>query len=821
MKTNSLMERMSGKRRDVTVLSLFLLLLWANVVMAVPACPGGAKVKQPDGTEITIHLRGDEYAHWNESEDGFLITKSKKSGEWVYMTEEAGEAVASRYVVGKAVPKAIGALRPDKKKLSAQAKQSRTEKLMVEEEPALLQKTGTMLNLVVLVNFSDLTVEYSPEDYNDLFNQIGYTVDGAAGSVKDYYQEVSYNAFTVQSTVVEAVTLDNGYAYYGANDAYGNDIRPREMVQEALAKLEARGFDFSTMDGDGDWWVDGLTIIHAGGGEEYGGNDSNYIWSHQWSLSDSVMYDGVRMLMYHTEPARRGWDDYPSSQGITRIGVICHENGHFIGLPDLYDYGYDSEGAGDFCLMAGGMWNGDSGTRPSHTSAWCRSELGWVSPTLIESSGEYSLGQVETNAQVYKLQGLFPSTEYFLVENRQGVGFDSGLPGWARGVLIWHVDETRPNNDDQTHYKVDLEEASGTQHLELNMNPGEDSDYFRAGNATMFTESSTPNNLGYAGQILGVNITDVGTSGDSMPITIETAPFVNILGSWTAGTTNPKVPGNNRALVFVAHSEDNDDPSIVLDSVSYGGQAMTKIVERVVGSTTNSRAYVTAFVLDEAGIAAASGDTFTVVWNQTPDYVGYSSVFLQNVKQTTLIGATASNGVTNTNTIATSALPTGNGDMVLYAATSTSFGFYTPNNGFVESLEVDMIPNADGCGGYKSATGADETPSVSHSISSNVRHVLIGFVAQLAEVPYQTCSDVQAGGDGLESDLTGDCYVNYWDLKIMADYWLDTNCAEPSNCEGADFEPVNGIVDLYDLSDFAGQWLQCNNPADANCIPNW
>ena len=47
------------------------------------------------------------------------------------------------------------------------------------------------------------------------------------------------------------LSADNGYAYYGA-DSGGSDIRPREMVTEALAKLEANGFDFQTVDGDGD-----------------------------------------------------------------------------------------------------------------------------------------------------------------------------------------------------------------------------------------------------------------------------------------------------------------------------------------------------------------------------------------------------------------------------------------------------------------------------------------------------------------------------------------------------------------------------------------
>jgi hypothetical protein len=72
----------------------------------------------------------------------------------------------------------------------------------------------------------------------------------------------------------------------------------------------------------------------------------------------------------------------------------------------------------------------------------------------------------------------------------------------------------------------------------------------------------------------------------------------------------------------------------------------------------------------------------------------------------------------------------------------------------------------------------------------------------------------------LKSDLSCDCYVNYKDLKIIADHWLSTNCA-PDDCGGADFEPTDGVVDLLDYSGFAVQWLLCNDPKDANCAPNW
>ncbi|MBU8923301.1 MAG: M6 family metalloprotease domain-containing protein [Bacteroidales bacterium] len=520
--------RIESSRSSRAATCLFMLIAVAALSVchvtdsfAVIANPDPVTIVQPDGTKISIVLKGDEYLHWNEDETGYPVIRSADGKWWVYAQEELGILVPTSLVAGQDDPVAEGLEKPDISRLVKEAMTRPMMQAVPDDELVKASPFGTMQNLVVLVSYSDLAVAKTRQEFDDLFNQVGYTTDGATGSVKDYYDEVSYNQLDVQSTVVEAVTIPNGYAYYGANDAWGNDLRPRTMVSDALAALESRGFDFTTVDGDGDGWVDGLTIIHAGGGEEYGGNNSNYIWSHYWGLSSTVTYDGIRMRYYHTEPARRGWDSTPSTWGITRIGVIAHETGHFIGLPDLYDYGYDSQGTGDFCLMSGGSWNGSIGSTPSHMSAWCKVDLGWVTPTTISSGGVYPVSQVETSQQIYKLQGGFSSNEFFLVENRQGTGFDSALPGSLRGLMIWHVDENQPNNDDQTHFMVDLEEASGTQHLEQNTNSGEDSDYFRQGNATEFTGITTPNNNSYSASPLGLDITSISATGAMMSFAVN------------------------------------------------------------------------------------------------------------------------------------------------------------------------------------------------------------------------------------------------------------------------------------------------------------
>lgn len=512
-------------------LSLFLVfsgMMLSSRLAAVPACPEPSEQIQPDGGTVRIFLKGDEFLHWQADAAGFTVLRDSAE-RWVYAAKAAGGGlVPSAARVGTDDPRQWGIPRrllPEGEAARASAMRTlRRQPSSGSKEAGRRAATqGRLRNLVLLVEFPDRPHTYSKERFDALFNAAGYGVDEAVGSVSDFYREVTYGTLAVDSTLTEWILLDHEAAYYG-KDLWGFDIRPREMVEEALAKLEARGFDFSTADGDQDGVVDSLTVIHAGGGQEYSGNDTDYIWSHQWTLTQPVLYDGTWVVSYHTEPERRGRDNNPASQGITRIGVICHEIGHILGLPDLYDYDYDSAGAGAFCLMASGSWNGLSGSQPAHPNAWCKVEAGWVTPVLVEGAGVISCRQVESHPQVYKLALGFPATEHFLVENRQGYGFDGGLPGSKHGLLIWHIDETAMNNDNQERYRVDLEEASGTQHLESNESAGDDRDYFRDGNLEAFDSGTIPDSRSHDGVKLGLSLYAISAPGAVMSFSARLDP---------------------------------------------------------------------------------------------------------------------------------------------------------------------------------------------------------------------------------------------------------------------------------------------------------
>ena len=113
----------------------------------------------------------------------------------------------------------------------------------------------------------------------------------------------------------------------------------------------------------------------------------------------------------------------------------------------------------------------------------------------------------------------------------------------------------------------------------------------------------------------------------------------------------------------------------------------------------------------------------------SPPNITYSSVFLQNVNQTTLVGANASAGVTSNTTVSTSALATSNGDMVIEDAASSVIGHIYSNKPAGLKTLTFRVTGYDGMDGHKPATGASETPSITQS-SGN--HSLIGFVAKMA-----------------------------------------------------------------------------------------
>jgi len=364
--------------------------------------------------------------------------------------------------------------------------------------------------LVILVEFpdyrmADQSISGGPTTfYEHLFTD-------SLHSMSAYYDQVSGGRFHLDGTVTGPIMMPGTYdSYVGLNSGLtGSPLLARQAI-DAAASI---GIDFNTFDANHDNVCDGILIVHPGPGAETGVD--NAIWSHKSNVFGQPTYDGVFIPAYTMNPEERGSD-------ISGIGVYCHEYGHILGLPDLYDISGTpgSNGIGNFGLMGTGSWLG-YGNTPSHLSAWSKIKLGWMDAVYISANTyQTAIPQSGTNPTAFVLRPTMGSRyEYWIVENRQRTGYDRLLP--TAGLCIYHVDEFRHDNTDPSNYMVAIEQADGDNALAFGNSSGDAGDLWPGStNNRDFNDRSIPSS-----RTNGGSTTQVGVWNISDPDSIMYADF--------------------------------------------------------------------------------------------------------------------------------------------------------------------------------------------------------------------------------------------------------------------------------------------------------
>ena len=437
---------------------------------AVTATPYPFTVTQPDGTTITVRLHGDEYHSYYTTEDGTPLRRLDNG----FFVED--------YSV--------------KENFASTASQRRAASIRPREEATKFPLTGSPKSLVLLVGFQDLPFEQSLEDFNKLLNQSGYDYNGATGSCRDYFIAASDSVFQPQFDVYGPFTVDGNMADYGAENGDTHDKDPYSMVIDACVTASENGVDFSQYDTDNDGVLDNVFIYYAGHNQAEGG-PANSIWPHKASVAwRNARVDGKYLATYACT------SEYSGSAGTRRasIGTFCHEFGHVLGLPDLYDTGYKYYTVSNWSIMCSGNYNNNGRTPPTY-SAYERFFLGWLAPEQLTEKGQYSLEPLQEANQAYliadkthNLNGGSPNpSEFFILEYRTKTGWDTYLPG--SGMLVWHIDYLASAwyqntlNDGPNFLRIHLEEANGISwNQRKNGENGRTSDpYPGTNNVTSFT----------------------------------------------------------------------------------------------------------------------------------------------------------------------------------------------------------------------------------------------------------------------------------------------------------------------------------------------
>ncbi len=484
------------KKTILISLAIVAALSATNEAVAIPADPQPKRMTQPDGSVVTVVIRGDEHHHLTYSCDGKPLFFNSKTGAFEYATLKNGLITGSgitakdndyRSVSDAAYLQNMNIAAIEKAALGTtfyaspqkEAPKAGPRRIRINDFPTV----GQQKTLVILWEFSDLgftSVSDPKAFFNGLLNTEGFTWEGTGinGSARDFYHTSSFNKFDPNFIVVGPVKLSNTAKYYGEDTGTGTnngqDARISEAIIESCKALDNE-IDFSEFDTDGDGKVDNIYFFYAGNGQADTPNGTDYIWPHSWYLKGSggngwgkeLVLDGKIIDRYTCSNELRYRSDGTAVP--TGIGTFVHEFGHVLGLADHYDtaYGMLTFGLGSWDTMATGSYNNDMNTPPTF-SAYERAELGWLDYDVLNVNADSVnvLPYLADCNKAYRVDVDGPDgREFFVLENRQKTDWDKYLPG--HGMLLWHIDidSTAWNNNavntQPGHQRVDIVEVDG------------------------------------------------------------------------------------------------------------------------------------------------------------------------------------------------------------------------------------------------------------------------------------------------------------------------------------------------------------------------
>eukprot|EP00727_Mastigamoeba_balamuthi_P013919 m51a1_g915 hypothetical protein (987) ;mRNA; f:143303-147687 len=458
-----------------TALLPLLLCAAVTLVAATPAFPGPYDMPLPDGSSLRVWNTGDECTSGRSHITGPRYVDAE--GRNVYVHDDgtpsyydpsgapAGPLASRRQAAEQA--KYSPATMPDEWDAGARQRRSAFARDLRASALAKRVRTHATEPLVfLLVQYPDFAsgrgiTEHIQRTVFNSSSDEGNTVNAyynLASNGKFHFTRAPETSAVRDDGVIGPVTVPCSWVNHTQWGVY-----PDYSCVERNALLGAAEFlDLKSFDLDGNKHISGdelhIVLVIAGGDlarlSPLGASRCPHVWGFM-APSFDVEAQGVTFGQHVV--VGENWDDCTRPFG---IGIVTHELGHTLSLPDIYDQDGGIPWVGPFCLMDAGNWNND-GKNPAMISPFLRSYLGWITPTVVASSSKdpISLLPVGDHPDAVLQFGDNPkgvdwecsqhsgTGEYFLVENRQKVGVDKYLPG--AGVIVWHVNEAAA--PDSTH----------------------------------------------------------------------------------------------------------------------------------------------------------------------------------------------------------------------------------------------------------------------------------------------------------------------------------------------------------------------------------
>jgi M6 family metalloprotease-like protein len=598
-----------------------------NPAYAVPSAEIEQQFQQADGVAVEVVQKGDEWNNWIETSSGYTIEKAA-DGNWYYVTGFDGSNAS-----GSSNAVFAGKVRADLVPPSGLEKGIKPSNTRPSQAPGV--GTGAPLNpapngaftgkiLFILASFNDRSGSTSETSWGTF----------VSNNIADYFNKVSYGKVTLEPATESFGTANNGvvgwvnlgYNHPNTNSSTGtaNQTLTKNAIMAANPYI-----DYSAYDMNNDGFVDSdelaIVVIVAGYERSYSSTYTPSVWGHKWSITSFPTVDGVKVGAYHSGAG--GYAQFgelhknsSTNQHQATMGIMVHELGHLIfAYPDLYDTDSSSSGIGGFGVMGGGSWGRKAtdtyaGATPVFPSAWSQLRRGWVNAAIgsgTETITAAGSGSATSANAVYKAT-TGTSSQYFLVQNRQNMGYDRGLErflgtGFSGGLNIFHIDDTKTSNASDANRWVDVEEADGTQ---MGRSSGSNGDLWRAGNAIKFDNTSTPNSKLYGGASSGVDINSISSTGTTMTATFGSGSTV------PGGATLISPSGNitDSTPTYIWNAVSNSTWYYLWANDSTGNVIKKWYTAAQVGCTSGSG---TCSITSTKSLANGAGKWWIRTWNST------------------------------------------------------------------------------------------------------------------------------------------------------------------------------------------------------------